>query len=444
MIHLLTCALLAALQLPSGRDARGFPGHVLVVGGGGAYSDIQPAVDAARDGDAVLVRTGTYSGFTIPDKSLVVVADAGATVDVQGSVRVDGLAAGHSVLVAGIVVHGPSSQPPASGAFTASHDAGVLRLEDCTILGANGVSTTPARAAVVLDADADVGFVACTLQGGAGDRDAADPRDGASGESALSARSSSVAVYDCVFRGGSGGDGGLGGGQVDAGDGGSGGVACRVEDGFVFLGGSELDGGTGGRGGDSGPCLSNSYPGGGGAGGACILVASAATPPNTVLLGNHATAGAGGLGGQDTSGADCYGDGARGADGAVVVAPAGAVESFAGASRRLECPRVARGNTYVPMSCTGRPGDMVTILVSASPAFAYDAQQHGVRLVDAAHTQVLASGTIPASGVLALRVGLPTAGPDARSIQIQAFVRDTANARFIGSAVTLVALDPAY
>src|SRR4029079_10896693 len=102
MNQILVCALLAALQAPAGRHSGGFPGHVLVVGSGGTFADIQPAVDAARDGDAVLVRTGSYSGFTIPDKSLVVAADAGATVDVQGSVRVDGLAAGRSVLVAGI------------------------------------------------------------------------------------------------------------------------------------------------------------------------------------------------------------------------------------------------------------------------------------------------------------------------------------------------------
>ncbi len=445
MNPVLACVLLAALQLPAGRDARGFPGHVLVVGAGSAYSDIQPAVDAARDGDAILVKTGTYSGFTIQDKSLVVVADAGAIVDVQGSVRVDGLAAGRSALVAGIVVHGPSSQPPGAGAFTASHDAGALRLEDCTILGANGFSTTPARTGVVLDTDADVALVACTVQGGFGARDAVDPRDGAPGESALSARSSAVAVHDSILRGGSGGDGNLGAGQVDAGDGGAGGSACRVEDGFVFLGGSELLGGAGGRGGDSGPCLSNSYPGAGGPGGACVLVASAATPPpNVALLGNHPTPGTGGAGGQDTSGVDCYGDGAPGADGEVVVAPAGAVESFAGASRRLVCPRVARENTFVTMSCTGRPGDAVTILVAAAPAFTYDPNQRGVSLVDAPHARVLASGTIPASGVLALDVGLPNAGPDSRSLYLQAFVRDTANARFIGSAVTLVALDPAY
>ena len=82
--------------------------------------------------------------------------------------------------------------------------------------------------------------------------------------------------------------------------------------------------------------------------------------------------------------------------------------------------------------------------IRPASVFAYDANQHGVGLVDAAHARVLASGTIPASGVLAFQVALPTAGPDARSLHIQAFVRDTANARFIGSEVTLVALDPAY
>lgn len=61
---------------------------VLVVGTGGSFTDIQPAVNMARDGDIVLVRTGTYGPVAIDDLSLTIVADVELTSN-QGSVRIE-------------------------------------------------------------------------------------------------------------------------------------------------------------------------------------------------------------------------------------------------------------------------------------------------------------------------------------------------------------------
>src|SRR5689334_20349069 len=60
-------------------------GVTVVAPSGGEYADVQPAIDAAADGEIVLVRAGSYGPFTVSGKSVHVVADAGAVVDVNGA-----------------------------------------------------------------------------------------------------------------------------------------------------------------------------------------------------------------------------------------------------------------------------------------------------------------------------------------------------------------------
>ena len=56
--------------------------------GGGDFRDLQAAVDAAGDGDTLVVRDGVYSTFFAIDKGLRVVAERGATPVVHGTVVV--------------------------------------------------------------------------------------------------------------------------------------------------------------------------------------------------------------------------------------------------------------------------------------------------------------------------------------------------------------------
>jgi hypothetical protein len=443
MKTLCALALLSAAQLPVGRIPRPLDGHVLVVGGQGGYPQIQAAVAAAQDGDALLVRSGSYSGFSIVDKGLLVVADAGATVSIQGPVSVDSLSPNKSVLLAGLVVHGSSAQPAGSAAFSAQNDAGSVRIEECTILGADASSTTAGQVGLSLDSDADVALSACTIQGGHGLDAYQVVMDGGAGGLAVSADASSVAVHDSVLRGGDGGSGGWG--HIDpGGDGGRGGAAYRLDEGFVFVAGSDLYGGAGGPGGNSGPCLGGGYPGAGGAGGPGVRAIGASPPhPNLALLGNQMFPGNGGAGGVDTSGV-CYGDGPPGANGSAVSAPPGTVESFAGTSRRFSAPRVARENTIVAMPCQGQPGDVVQVFAAPAPAFAFQENQHGVALTNLSQARLVASGTIPGSGTLILSIGLSSSGHDAKPIYFQAYFRDPTNQRFVATPATLVELDAAF
>ena len=78
--------------------------QVLVVGPGEPFVTIQPAIDAAQDGDVVLVRPGTYAGFVVDGKSLVVHADGAVTLteSVEKScIQVQNVPAGSRVVVRG-------------------------------------------------------------------------------------------------------------------------------------------------------------------------------------------------------------------------------------------------------------------------------------------------------------------------------------------------------
>ena len=70
-------ALSASLLLAGSLAAQ----TVLVVdaagGPGSQFTDIQPAIGAATDGTRILVRPGTYRGFTIVGKSLSVFGEPG-------------------------------------------------------------------------------------------------------------------------------------------------------------------------------------------------------------------------------------------------------------------------------------------------------------------------------------------------------------------------------
>src|SRR5262245_36482105 len=78
--------LVPVLVALAGSEVRA-QGHVLVVdaahGPGSDYADLSDAVNAAADGDVLLVRSGNYQDpILLNAKGLTVVADVGATVQV--------------------------------------------------------------------------------------------------------------------------------------------------------------------------------------------------------------------------------------------------------------------------------------------------------------------------------------------------------------------------
>lgn len=139
-------------------------GHVLVVndqaGPGVDYTTIQAAIDAAADGTTILVNSGYYRGFVIDDKSVNVVVETGATLEVglNGSrMEVRNLGPGKSVLLRGIKPP-PNISHPHSAVLRLSNNTGSVWVEDC-VFHAGGIYQLD------IGKCADVTIVRCTVLG---------------------------------------------------------------------------------------------------------------------------------------------------------------------------------------------------------------------------------------------------------------------------------------
>lgn len=161
------------------------PAAVLIVdisGSPGTIPDLQSAVNAAADGDILLVRTGDYStifGFgpiAIVDKSLTLVADPpGATVIAPGFL-VSQIGASKTVVIRGIDCIGtyPGIPFPSGANFDAvkvTNSAGTVLVEDCDLQGGIGGAVfnqgLPGFVGVNVE-NAKATVVRCELRGGPG------------------------------------------------------------------------------------------------------------------------------------------------------------------------------------------------------------------------------------------------------------------------------------
>lgn len=443
-------ASLFAIACVLSTSSRARAQHVLVVDSSGPYTQIQPAVDAAIDGDTILVKSGTYPGFTISDKSLSVVGDSGAHVYVQTRVSVVALSSTkYSVLAGLILAPTPGSQPSDLPALALQDDAGSVRIEACMIRGSP--QTTPHTAGspgALLSNCSDVGFSACTILGGHGGPGPSPDLAGGQGGIAVGAQSSRVAMYDCTLGGGDGGHGFEGGGYNDSGDGGRGGAGyVFVDDGFAFASGTHFQGGNGGDGGDgSGTCMPGYIGGDGGPGGHGIRVLGSAPPSHGVaLLDDTPVGGSGGTGGNGISTDWCITAGRSGPSGSAIVSPSDVVDHVSGAARTFSTPAVVRENLPFAIEFHGRPGDVVWVYLGQGPAFDYNVPFHGVNLTTIPPiARPLRLGVIPSSGALTLQRSMPDFGVPSRTRFMQAVFKAPSGSRWLAGPATLVVLDSIF
>jgi len=347
--------------------------------GPGVFStDIQPAIDAAADGNLVLVKAGAYTGFTIDGKGVSVVADAGASVIVDGHVLVTHVAASQRALLQGLTVHGDNAISPA---IATSDLPGALWIESCSVIG--GTANGTGQVGVSINTSPSVVIQRSVMQGG----------DGASGGTitmgapGLHVAVSTVDVGDSQCIGGHGAPPLTGSFQ------GFGGSGLRVLPGcFVFASGTSFQGGDGAGAGPHGFT--------GGAGGAGINIES------PVVLLECTTAGGLGQGGAP--------DGA-----ATVVIGAGSIQTIDDVARHFSTTSPVREGQSTTIAFGGVPGEIVGLWFSPAPAppkllLAFE----GMFALSAVGLQGFVLGAIPAGGTLSMPVVVPTLPAALQSVTV--------------------------
>src|SRR5262245_3438747 len=118
------------------------------VGGSGAdFTEIQPAIDAAQDGDVILVRPGTYQPFTI-EKGVIVRASStpfAVTVKSPDRVLIQNIGPLRRAGVAGMsIVYNPSSPPFQQFELVEVHTSpGEVVLEDLSLVAKDTWASIP-------------------------------------------------------------------------------------------------------------------------------------------------------------------------------------------------------------------------------------------------------------------------------------------------------------
>jgi predicted outer membrane repeat protein len=381
------------------------------VSGGGSFATIQAAVDAAHDGDVILVRSGSYGAVTIDGKSVRLIADVNAQVSIAGTLTVKNIPAAKSVVVAGIGVVGGMQYPTSLPALALSNDLGCVRFQSCVLHGGTGVTGGGCNpggvggAGAAIASSSRVSFSACQLFGGDGYGDTFVACLGGLGGSGGTMSASSVALYDCVVRAGNGG--GVDS-QVNY-HGGQGGEAWLVNDQLLFASRTHFVGGSGGSG----------FFGGSGGDGLSVQTGASVELVSCTFAGGNGVSGDGGSDGSDGSGQS----------------GAGSSHTFANSARVFSAPWLVADTSALSVTVFGQPGDRVWI-ASGEPAHHFAPAYAGVRLETwPVWLAVTPLGTMPSSGAMTVTMTLPLDSPAAAATTyvLQGFIIDAEGHTLLGS-----------
>ena len=228
---------------------------VIEVGPGLDHADLQSAVDAAADGDIVLVRTDQ-------DSVSVVVDGKGLTILGSSSVPLDRVSVG-VVIVQDLPAESEVYLANLWAPLFVTDAAGRIFVQGCTLEGVEGSGGFLGGPGALLERADDVVFVGCELLGGRGSEGSEFPLiSAAGGGHGIESTDSTVSLYDSTVVGG---DGGYFPEDSPGYPGGAGWFARRT---FGFAANSVLIGGDGA---DAGESFQFCYDGGYGGDGARFL-----------------------------------------------------------------------------------------------------------------------------------------------------------------------------
>lgn len=374
-----------------------FAGQVRVVGPSPAqYATVQSTLDAALDGDVVLVKAGSYPSFRTADRSVSIVAESGQIVTIQGAIRVIGLSSTRRVLVSGLssIVTGVVGSAEMNSGLYLESNAGQVVVQDGTFTTFTNAST--ASGAFMRDCSG-VSLVR-TIS-----RSTAFGRPGVS-----ITTNASVDMQTSEARGavGTAGAEPLSTFSIDGGNAGHGLEYLANSASFLFQSGCMNVGGKGGQGGYTGG-LAGTQCGCPGRGGDGLLGQTIAG--QLVLLATTSIGGAGGSTSTSAPGG-CSGT-PNGPPGHAIylgpeswctgslVTPATQYATIAGSSRRLDGTKLVRDGGVFTLDFAGSPLELVDItLTRAQPGFQYQPANGGVLHVP--NPIWIRMGDVPPAGTL--------------------------------------------
>lgn len=344
-------------------------------GAGTDFVDLQQAIDAASDGDVLLVRPGLYDGFEIAGKGVSVLADVEGTVVCLGGALVRNVPANSTVALRGIRTVADTTP----GLFVRNCD-GTVWIEACDARGADGDGALGSptfhpdgyEGLLVIDGG-NVVLTRTTFTGGDGAQLVGTFSIAGDGGAGISSTKSELAIYGCFTWGGDGGDAATGSAPADGGDGGNGftiDAGSATAAGSVFLGGDGGDAGalvvdtttTCGTAGDGGDGIQQPQP-----------PASAA---EVRVLDCHFSPG---IGGAAFLPANCNG----GAFGAPTKVSFGAIDGLAGPSFHHQATSPVRLGDEIEFAIVGEPGAIAVLALANGPGLVWDPAFNGTILVDA-------------------------------------------------------------
>lgn len=362
------------------------------------FPDIQGAIDAAGEGDLILVRTGDYPGFTLDGKALRIVADTGAAVEVEPS-RVRNLAAAQPVLIRGLSWTRESTAPVTATLLVVEDCLGPVWLEECTIDGAAADPVLVAGALRVEDCAGAV-LVRCTVRGALGSPFLVGPGP-FDGNDGLIARNAAVSVFESFLQGGDGATGWWTGFDTFV-PSQAGGAGVRLDGGSLFAAGSTLRGGDGGDGADwQGASCFSGRPGGSG-----LLIDGGG---HADLLDLSVAGGAGGL----ASAPLCV-DGSPGAPTQIL---AGTSTALPGVAQALVAASPVCEGGLAAVTVQGTPGALAVLATSFSQGYTPSPAWLGTLLLGPVPS-VLVTVTIPTGGAAPLAFAIPAFLPPGTGLQI--------------------------
>lgn len=384
------------------------------------FATIQLAVDAAAEGDVLLVGEGIYEQFTIDGKSLSIFAfDGPVTVDAEvgHTIQVRNLGPQQRVVLSGLrVEHVIGTWTWSSRGLHLDQNQGYVYVQDCDFVlqaassfDINCISPIGHPAAMVVDSSR-VAFSRCTFQGhGGSESDDWCSDSGASstsGGAGVSCTRSTLAISGCNMTGGGGGGSSATGTEP-------GGAGLELDESTVFLLDTQSQGGPAGTD-DAG------FPSSTGGPGVQLDGLSALHYLDSSLQGGWGF----------TFGPPIFGG--------------GIVDAIPGLARVIESPRLTSWPSPGVGTFHGEAGDVVYFLTSLDPKFRWLIPL-GVQQLTVTVPLAPPAGSVPGTGPLTSPLdfsALPASaapGP----IGFQGFALGAGGTRHLSGVRHMLAFDPA-